>query len=130
MPRGRSPSIPKRREDRRREARIVNEIVVDAYGPDERALGWYYYLEARLRFPFEATCVKRRATSPLRVGEKVTIKRMAPEDDCGHDMIVLTEWNDRSFGVPLSQLEPRNVDAATAEAIADWQYWRSMGYQF
>jgi len=37
MPRSQSPS--RRREDPRREARIVNEIVVDAYGSNERAMG-------------------------------------------------------------------------------------------
>ena len=131
MPRGRSRSVPsRRRKDRRREARIVDEIVVDAYGPEERALSWYYYLEEHLRFPFTAICVARRATSPLRVGEKVTITALAPEDDCGRDLIVLTKWNGRSFGAPLSQLEPHDVDAATAEAIADWNYWLAMGYQF
>jgi hypothetical protein len=28
-----------------REARIINEIVVDAYTESERAMGWYYYLD-------------------------------------------------------------------------------------
>jgi hypothetical protein len=78
MPRKRSPATPQPRTDRRREARIANEIVVDAYGPDECAMGWYYHLECKLRFPFEATCVKRSATSPLRVGETITVTGMAP----------------------------------------------------
>ena len=126
----RSPSSSRRREDPRREARIVNEIVVDAYGPDERALGWYYYLEAHLRFPFDVTCVKRRPTSPLKVGETVTITGLAPEDDCCGDMIVLTTLHGRPLGVPLSQLQAGRVPAEAAQAIADWHYWSSMGYRF
>ncbi len=35
--------------DEAREARITMEAVVDAYGPDEQAMGWYYYLAA-IRF--------------------------------------------------------------------------------
>jgi len=113
----------------RREKRISEEILVDAYGPAEQALGWYYYLESKLRFPFQAQCVRRRATSPLRVGEIVTVTKLAPEDDCASDMIVLTRLEQRTFGVPLSQLKPSKVDAETAEAIADWHYWRARGYQ-
>jgi hypothetical protein len=41
----------KLKKDPIREDRIHNEIVVDAYGPEERALGWYYYLENQMRFP-------------------------------------------------------------------------------
>jgi calcium binding protein len=130
MPKPRSTSAGTRREDRRRETRIINEIVVDAYSQDERALGWYYYLENHLRFPFEATCSTRRATSPLKAGESVTITSLAPEDDCGAEIIVLTRWHDRPLGVPLSQLAPKRVDASTAEAIADWHYWSTMGYRF
>jgi hypothetical protein len=130
MPKPHSASAGTRREDRRREARIVNEIVVDAYNSDERALSWYYHLENHLRFPFEALCSKRRATSPLKVGESVTITGLAPEDDCGAEIIVLTRWHERPLGVPLSQLAPKDIDAGTAEAIADWQYWTVMGYRF
>ncbi len=35
----------KLKKDPIREARIHNEAIADAYGPEERALGWYYYLE-------------------------------------------------------------------------------------
>lgn len=41
-------------EDKEREDRIIMEIVVDAYDETERAMGWYYYLEDKLRFPFSA----------------------------------------------------------------------------
>jgi hypothetical protein len=49
--------VPK---DAERERRIENEVVVDAYGEEERAMGWYYYLESHLRFPFVATCAEHR----------------------------------------------------------------------
>ena len=127
MPKPRSSGRP--REDRRREARIINEIVVDAYNESERALGWYYHLENQLQFPFEATCKARRTTSPLKIDQAVTITGLAPEEDCEADIIVLARWNGRPLGVPLKQLEPQSVDAGTAEAIADWHYWCSMGYR-
>ena len=121
---------PARRRQSRREKRISDEIVVDAYGPEERAMGWYYYLEGKLHFPFRARCAKRTSASPLRVGEIVNVTGMAPEDDCTGDMIVLARLDRRTFGVPLSQLNPHALDVDTAEAIADWHYWCTMGYEF
>ena len=29
------------------ENRIAEEIIVDAYGPEKRAMGWYYWVEQR-----------------------------------------------------------------------------------
>lgn len=52
-----------KRKDKDREVRIENEIVVDAYDASERAMGWYYYLEEKLRFPFTARCIKARPIS-------------------------------------------------------------------
>jgi hypothetical protein len=115
---------------RRREERIEQEIVVDAYTPEERAMGWYYYLEGKLHFPFTATCIKRRATSPFKIGESLVITGLAPEDDCMSDIIVLTEWHGRTLGVPLAQIRPRNVQPDTKEGIDDWHYWVAMGYRY
>jgi hypothetical protein len=113
-----------------REDRINNEAIVDAYGPEEQAMGWYYYLEDRIRFPFQATCIAARATSPLRKRETVEVVRLAPEKDCSHDMLVLIRWQGRKLGVPLSQLNPVDADESTHEAIGDWHYWLSQGYCF
>ena len=53
---------PKRDADR--EERISMEIVVDAYGPEEQAMGWYYYLADAMQFPFTATCIKNAVYLP------------------------------------------------------------------
>ena len=45
-----------------REQRITMEIVVDAYTPEEQAIGWYSSLEDRLRFPFVARCIADAAS--------------------------------------------------------------------
>jgi hypothetical protein len=114
----------------KREARIVEEIIVDAYTDDERALSWYYYLEHELRFPFQAECMKQRSISPLRKGEKIQITALAPAEDCAHQILVLAVWQGRSLGVPLAQLKPIGVEKSTAQAIADWHYWVSHENQF
>lgn len=116
--------------DEEREERIQMEIVVDAYGPEEQALGWYYYLEGALGFPFLARCIAERATSPLAVGDEVEIVDMAPEEECEHDMFVLMRWERRPLAVPLAQLEGVAVDDQTRRAIEDWHYWVARGYEF
>lgn len=108
------------------------EIVVDAYSEDERAMGWYYYLDDKLQFPFTATCTVKCAISPLHVGDEVEVISMLGEDECSHEMFVSIRW-DRKEGlaVPLSQLKPAcDTDKRTREAIADWHYWVQMGYEF
>lgn len=113
-----------------REKRITDEIIVDAYGPEERAMSWYYYLEEKLKFPFKARCVASRSVSPLRKGEEVEVLAMAREDDCMREMFVLTRFAGRKLGVPLSQLEALKASRETREAVEDWQYWVAMGYEF
>ena len=115
--------------DEEREERIHNEIIVDAYGPEEQALGWYYYLEERLGFPFRAECIAERVISPLRPGEKVQVVGMAPEDECEREMFDVIDWKGRNLAVPLAQLEGIAVDDETRQALADWHYWIGSGYQ-
>ncbi len=115
--------------DEEREQRISMEIVVDAYSPEEQAMGWYYSLEDLLRFPFVARCVAERSISPLRVGDEVEVVGMAPEEECEHEMFVSTRWEGRTLAVPLAQLEGVEVDEQTCQAIEDWQYWVAQGYE-
>jgi hypothetical protein len=117
-------------KDEAREERIIMEVVVDAYDEEERAMGWFYYLDDKMRFPFEAKCVVERRISPLKIGERVQVKGMTVEDDCMQEMFVEIELFDRTFGVPLAQLQPIDVDADTQEAIDDWKYWVDRGYCF
>jgi hypothetical protein len=117
-------------EDKDREYRIEMEVVVDAYDEEERAMGWYYYLDDKINFPFKAKCIKEKRTSPLKLGEEVEVTGMAPEDECEHDMLVEMQWQGRKLAIPLSQIEGVSVDDATKEAIEDWHYWVASGYEF
>ncbi len=116
-------------KDNAREARIENEIIVDAYGPEEQAMGWHVYLEDHISFPFRARCIAKRTISPLEIDEQVNVVGMAPEDDCMHDMFVIIDWQGRRMGVPLSQLEPIGVDEETKTVVEDWHYWVARGHQ-
>ena len=106
------------------------EVVVDAYGPEERAMGWYYYLDEKLAVPFEARVATELPNSALNLGDKVEVLGMAPEQACETDMLVWVRWPKRKLAVPLSQLVPLIDDEATNQAVADWHYWVSHGYEF
>ena len=116
-------------KDEEREERIHMEIIVDAYGPEEQAMGWYNYLDDKLQFPFSARCVTRRATSPLKPGDKVKVVGMAPAEECEHEMFVLIQRKKRQLAVPLMQLVGIQVDEETQQAIEDWHYWVNQGYE-
>ena len=117
-------------KDETREHRIVMEAIVDAYGAEEQALGWYYYLDEKLDFPFLTTCIARRTISPLRVGDEAEVLAMAPEQECQHEMFVMMRWEREGLGVPLSQLHVIHGDDETQKAVEDWNYWVNRGYLF
>ena len=122
--------MPRVEKDEVREERIAFEAIVDAYGPEEQAMGWYYYLDDKISTPFKAKCIKKRTTSPLEVDEEVEVLGMAPAGECEHEMFVKVKWQGRELGVPLAQIVVVEVDEATQEAVEDWHYWVNRGYEF
>jgi hypothetical protein len=121
----------KPRQNKDREERITMEIIVDAYGPEEQSMGWYYYLEEQFQFPFTVVCIAKRAISPLQVKDEVDVIGMAPEEECEKEMFVTIRWERDGLAVPLSQLTPISATSTqTKQAVEDWHYWIQMGYQF
>jgi len=102
--------VKKPKKDPIREDRIHDQAIVDAYGPEEQAMSWYYYLDDKIRFPFQAKCIAPKVVSPLRKGDTVEVRRMAPEDACSANMLVLIDWQGRKMAVPLFQLAAIDPD--------------------
>jgi hypothetical protein len=118
-------------QDEERDERVAMEIIVDAYGSEEQAMGWYYYLEEKLQFPFTAVCSVKRTSSPLQIQDEVKVLKMAPEEECEKEMFVMIRRGKGRLAVPLSQLTVGNAaDKQTRQAVEDWHYWVQMGYQF
>jgi hypothetical protein len=44
--------VPIVERDEERKDRIHMEAIVDAYDPEEQAMGWYAYLDDKLNFPY------------------------------------------------------------------------------
>ena len=123
--------MPEVKRDESREHRIDMEIIVDAYNAEEQAMGWYYYLDDKLNFPFKAKWLTRGGASK---NQEVEVLEMSPEDDCQKEMLVEVLYRENTvedvFSVPLYNIEPVEADDETQEAIADWHYWVDMGYEF
>lgn len=114
---------------------IHMEAVVDAYGEEERAMGWYYFLKDRLMCPFSAVCREEKRTNRLKKDQTYTVVGMADVKECDRDMYVLIEEEDETgkdqLAVALSQLAPSgDVDEDMLDAIMAWHYWVDRGYQF
>jgi hypothetical protein len=116
-------------KDPEREERIEMEAIVDAYGSEEQAMGWYYYLQDKIAFPFQGRCIVETRISPLKKGETTQVIALAPEEDCMCTMSVIVEWHGREMGIKLEQIEAVEIDDESEEAISDWHYWINRGYQ-
>lgn len=119
--------------DDAREERIAMEAIVDCYDEYEQAMGWYYYLEDRINFPFQAKWVSRQKPE----GRDVRVLEMSPEDECSSDMFVEVLYQEGEledvFSARLSDIQPLDTESLTEEAIeaiGDWHYWIESGYQF
>jgi hypothetical protein len=118
-----------RAKDEIREQRITMEVIVDAYGSSERAMGWYYYLDGKMKVPFKARCRFVRPISVLKVKEEVEVLGMAPEEECDNEMFVWVGRAGERIAVPLGQLRPLSKDQETQDAVGDWLYWVDYGYE-
>lgn len=117
-------------KDYDREYRIDMEVVVDAYDKEERAMGWYYYVSDDCSFPFKAKCIVERKISPLSLNDEVEVVDTSAVEECGKEIFVDINWNNRQRAVPLSQLEGIHTNHQTIEIIEDWHYWVKRGYDF
>lgn len=124
--------------DEEREERITMEIVVDAYSPEEQAMGWYHYLQNIFHFPFIATCKLKQYGSPHKQEKHVKVVGMASEEECENEMFVEVEWDGDILPWLLEELIFKSGDeelskeiaTKTQEAIEDWHYWVNRGYTF
>jgi hypothetical protein len=120
--------------DENRENRIKTEILVDAEDKEERAMGWYYYLDDTLEFPFMGKWKKKNRKTGVIDEKLVEVLGMAPEDDCLKDMYVDVGYiggkDDDIHTAKLSEIEAIDVDEETQQALEDWQYWLGRAYKF
>lgn len=65
----------------------------------------------------------------MEPGDEFDVLRLAPQEECQHEMFVLIRWRPHELAVPLMQVAGIQVDEDTQQAIEDWHYWVECGYQ-
>ena len=81
--------VPK---DPDREHRIYHEAVADAYNEEERAMGWYYYLQDSFFSHLKLSAFQDDKFPLYQVGEIVEVQGMALEDECMREVFVEITW--------------------------------------
>lgn len=108
--------------DEERKNRIYFEIIVDAHDQEEQNMGWHYYMEETLKFPFKAE-VKIKKRNKTEFIQKVDVLELSSNECFKNDMKVGVSYNEDVFDVPLLSLTNIEADEKSIEAIEDWKYW-------
>lgn len=74
--------------------RLIEEAVVDAYGPAEQATGFYTVIEENVEFPIAARAV----------GEGVEVRGIDLDKD-GEDLVAICRRKGRTYKVLLTELK-------------------------
>jgi len=80
-------------------------------------MGWYYYHEDKMRFPFICNVHQGETNLTLKKGEIIEVVGVAPEEDCENEMFTEIKWKGAHPRCSLSQLEGIGVDEETREAL-------------
>ena len=111
-----------------RKDRIEDEIIVDCYDEYEMAMGWFYYFEDNLNFPFKATVLKNSEISGLEEGDIVEVYEFinSSEDDVHIDNFVARvgiQKDEHIYDISLQFIRGIDCDEVTDNVIEDWRYW-------
>jgi Calcium binding len=126
MPKSFTPIPTSFEPDPEREDRFYDEIMVDAYGDEEKLISWYYYLEEVLTFPFEAQISVKKPKEDTAKSVLVTVESMADVNLCSiYNMWVQVQAKDSDlhFNVPMRDIVEAKAKRRTIEALTDWRYW-------
>jgi hypothetical protein len=113
-----------REHDKERDHRIHDEIIVDAYGDEEQAMSWYYYMEEKLVFPMKAK-VKLRLRGGKTEEKAVKIVEIDPESETSLTLrFGMTEGkSDRVQYISPADIVRIQTTEENLEVLNDWLYW-------
>ena len=86
-------------------------------------MGWYYYMEDKLNFPFFATTEIEKRNGEKEI-KKVEVLKLTCKEEFGDDMTVGVAFDEYLHSVPLLSLKNIEADEESLEAVGDWRYWK------
>ena len=113
-----------REKNAERDHRIHDEIIVDAYGEEEQAMSWYYYMEENLDFPMQAK-IKLRLRGGKTEEKTVKIVEVDPKSETSLTLrLGITEGkSDRVQYISPFDIVSINTSDENLEILNDWLYW-------
>jgi hypothetical protein len=109
--------------DEKREHRIRNEAIPDAFGEEEVAMSWYYYMAENLEFPIKAK-VKLRSRGGKTEEKAVKIVEIDPKSETSLTLrLGITEVkSDRVQYISPEEIVRINTSDENLEVLNDWLY--------
>lgn len=113
-------------KDEERENRILDEIIVDAYGEAEQLMGWFYYFQDNLEFPIKAT-VKFRLRGGGGEIKKVKIVEVDPKSENGRALRlgIVEGKSERIQYISPEEIASLDTSDENLQIINDWLYWHN-----
>ncbi len=104
--------------------KIDYEIIVDCHDEIEVSMGWYYFMEEAIKFPFRAVAgIKKRDGSIEK--KEVTITGLASDEEgfMNNDFDLEMEQSGYIANIAFSKLNSIKASSVTLEAFKIWNYW-------
>lgn len=107
---------------------IEDEIIVDCYDEYEATMGWFYYLQDNLSFPFKAKISVETGTTNLKIGDTVNVVELMNSDEKmisidDFKATVGIEYGEHIYDIPLEEIKGIDCNQKTDEVIEVWYYW-------
>lgn len=112
--------------DEEMQEKIDYEIIVDAYDEYEQSMGWFYFFEETLEFPFMATAQLKKRDGTME-SKRVKLVGLASkeEDFMNSDFNLEMEQGQYLRPVAYSALSDVKASDETLEAFQIWDFhWR------
>lgn len=112
--------------------KIDDEIIVDCYDDYEVQMGWYYFFEEELEFPFEAEIGIRTREGTTNVTTVDVLGIATEEGDVDHlqevSLEVSPQKSELILEIGISKLSNVKGNQAVRDVFEIWNFWKSGKY--
>ena len=106
--------------------KIDYEIIVDCYDEYEVSMGWYYFMEETIEFPFRATAKLKKLNGSIEQKEIEIIGLASDEEGfIKNDFDLEIEAGEHVGTIAYSKLSSVKASPETMEAFTIWNHWVS-----
>lgn len=106
--------------------KIDYEIIVDCYDEYEVSMGWYYFMEETVKFPFRATAKFKKRNGSIEQKEIEIIGLASDEEGfMKNDFDLEIEVGEHISTIAYSKLSNIKASQETIDAFTIWNHWIS-----